>query len=131
MKALIGKDHLVSQIWIILHTLQLLENTVTLLEGQKRQERNLPHTDVSESFSKTSKLTPWSCFFFRWNISVISLTVVLKLVVTVFLANIFRHSDRTDLIFFGHFKIISLYDRKNSLEATVMASIKSEKGEAI
>jgi len=30
----------------------------------------------------------------------------------VFLAYIFRHSDRKDLIFFGHFKIISVYDRK-------------------
>jgi len=30
----------------------------------------------------------------------------------VFLAYIFRHSDRNDLIFFGYFKIISVYDRK-------------------
>jgi len=43
-----------------------------------------------------------TCFFLlrhfaHWNISVICLTVVLKLAVTVFLPYIFRHSDRNDL----------------------------------
>jgi len=51
---------------------------------------------------------------------IICLTVVLKLAVTVFLAYIFRHSDRNDLIFFSHFKIILVYDMtKNSYSSTI------------
>jgi len=38
----------------------------------------------------------------------------IKLTITVFLAYIFNHSDRNDLIFFGHFKSVSLYDRKKA-----------------
>jgi len=38
---------------------------------------------------------------------VICLTVILKLAVAVFVSYIFGHSDRNDLIFFGHFKNIS------------------------
>jgi len=62
-----------------------------------------------------------SCLFsgrhfghFCWNILVICLTIVLKLAVTVFLVCISRHSDRNDLIFFSHFKIVSVYDRKKT-----------------
>jgi len=41
-------------------------------------------------------------------------SVVLKLAIAVLIkAYIFRHSDWNDLIFFGHFKNISVYDRKN------------------
>jgi len=42
-----------------------------------------------------------------------TLTVVLKLTIRVFLSYIFKHSDRNNLIFFGHFKNISVCDRKN------------------
>jgi len=42
---------------------------------------------------------------------VVCLTVVLKLVIAVFLFCIFKQSDRNDLIFFGHFKNVSIYDR--------------------
>jgi len=52
--------------------------------------------------------------FGHWYISVICLTVVLKLTITVFLAYIFKHWDRNDLIFFGHFKDVSVYDRKKT-----------------
>jgi len=37
--------------------------------------------------------------FFPWNISVICLTVLLKLAITVFLSYIFKYYDRNDLIF--------------------------------
>jgi len=50
--------------------------------------------------------------FCHWNISVICLKVVLKLAVKVLLTYIFRHSDRNDLSFFGHFENILVYDRK-------------------
>jgi len=32
----------------------------------------------------------------------------------VFLASIFKHSDRNYLIFFGHFENVSVYDRKKT-----------------
>jgi len=38
----------------------------------------------------------------------------IKTPLKVFLARIFKYSDRNDLIFFGHFKNISVYDRKKS-----------------
>jgi len=38
--------------------------------------------------------------------------VVLKLTITVFSAYIFKHSDLNDLIFFSHFKNVSVYDQK-------------------
>ena len=52
--------------------------------------------------------------FFCWDISVICLTAVLKLAVTVFISVYLRHSDRNDIIFFGHFKNISVYNRKKN-----------------
>jgi len=68
-----------------------------------------------------------TCFFFaetfrsfllghfgHCNKSVICPTVVLKLTITLFLAYIFKHSDRSGLIFFGHFKDVSIYDRKKA-----------------
>ena len=42
------------------------------------------------------------------------LTVVLKLAITVFLAYIFKHSDRNDSSFFGHFQNISVYQKKQA-----------------
>jgi len=35
--------------------------------------------------------------------------------ISVFLAYIFKHSDRNDLIFFGHFKNSAVYDRKKQV----------------
>ena len=60
--------------------------------------------------------------FDHWNISVICLTIALKLAVAVFIAYIFRHSDRNDLIFFGHFINILICDRKNSLDVPPVGS---------
>ena len=70
------------------------------------------------TFPRDNHLTSeWAVFFctetFRsfllrhfgcWNISVICLTVVLKLTITVFLACTFWHSDRNDIIFFRSFQ---------------------------
>ena len=58
--------------------------------------------------------------FGHWKISVICLTVVLKHAITVFLAYIFKLSDINDLILFGHFKNVLVYDwkmtKKNSCD---------------
>jgi len=62
-------------------------------------------TRVRESKRTPSVEQPLACAcFFHWDILVVCLTVALKLAVTMFSAYIFRHSDRNDLIFFGHFK---------------------------
>jgi len=62
-----------------------------------------------------------TCFIFRWDISVICPTVVLTLALKVFLAYIFKHSDWNDLIFFGHFKSVSVYDRKKMVKTSSKA----------
>ena len=55
--------------------------------------------------------------FGHWVISIICLTAVLKLTTKCFLAWIFKHSDRNDLIFFGHHKNVAVCGRKkNSCE---------------
>jgi len=51
--------------------------------------------------------------FGNWNISVICLTVVSKLAVAVFISLYFQTFWPKWLIFFGHFKNISVYDQKN------------------
>jgi len=55
-----------------------------------------------------------TCFFFRWDISVICLIVVLKSPSQCSWAYIFRLSDWNYLIFFDHFKNISVYDPKTT-----------------
>ena len=56
--------------------------------------------------------------FLHWDISVICLTIISKLAATVFIIlyfhrfYIFIDSDRNGIIFFGHFKNISIHDRK-------------------
>jgi len=84
----------------------------------------LMHFEAKQMNSFVGSIAPHPVFFaetFRsfslrhfgqWNISVICLAVVWKLVITVFLACVFRHSDRNHLIFFGHFKNVSVYDQK-------------------
>jgi len=58
----------------------------------RRQMSLTNSTENSVFFAKT--------FFGHWNISVICLTVVLKLTITVFFSlHFFRHSDRNDLFF--------------------------------
>jgi len=66
----------------------------------------------------------WDIWSF-WNISVICLTVVLKLTTKVFFAYIFKHSDQNDSIYFGHFKNVSIYDRnKNRLQPQYWINLK-------
>jgi len=50
-------------------------------------------------------------YFGHWNISVICPTVVLKFVIKVFLAYIFKHCDRNDLLFFGNEKNVSVFNQ--------------------
>ena len=50
--------------------------------------------------------------FGHWNVSVICLTVVLKLAITVLFSWPKMTSDRNDFIFFGHIKNVSVHDRK-------------------
>ena len=66
----------------------------------------------------------WDIWSF-WNISVICLTVVLKLTIKVFLAYIFKHSDQNDSIYFGHFKNVSVCDQNiKQIAATVLNKLK-------
>jgi len=58
----------------------------------------------------------------HWNISVICLTVVVKLTVTVFISLCFQTFWPKWLLFFGHFKIISVYDRKKKQLASAAQS---------
>jgi len=77
----------------------------------------------------------WSCFFSlkhfvhfflrhfdHWDIPVICLTVVLKLVLKVFISLYFQTFWPKWLNFFGHFKKISVYDRKQNQWGGVTSS---------
>ena len=83
------------------------------------------HTSsVGLNATHKNQIAPWGAYtppaFFRWDIlvifcwdiSVICLAVVLKLSYQCSLAYIFSHLDRNGLIFFSHFKKISVCDRK-------------------
>ena len=59
-----------------------------------------------------------SCFIFRCDISVICLTVVLKLAVTVFIILYFQTFWPNWLNFFGNFKNIPVYDGKKQTHRT-------------
>jgi len=81
---------------------------------------------VNRWFLIVRLLTHVACSFFSLrhfvhfcrDILVIRLTVVLKIAVIVFFSLSCKHSDRKDLISFGHFKFILVYDqnmtKKNS-----------------
>jgi len=85
------------------------------------------HTSsVGLNATHKNQIAPWGAYtppvFFRWDIlvifcwdiSVICLAVVLKLSYQCSLAYIFSHFDRNGLIFFSHFKKISVCDRKKT-----------------
>jgi len=50
-------------------------------------------------------------------------TVVLKLATKAFLTCIFKHSERNDLIFFGRFKNVSVYDQKKQDESAMTLKV--------
>jgi len=59
----------------------------------------------------------WETFWsLHWNISVICLVVVLKLTITVFISLYFQTFWTKWLNFFRHFKNVSVFDQKNSLQ---------------
>ena len=92
--------------------------------GNRRQMARLVYLQCFLALLR--KWLVWNLFFFalrhfdhfllrhfgHWNISVICLTVVLKLTVTVFLSLHFQTFRPKWLNFFDHFKIILVYDRK-------------------
>jgi len=52
-----------------------------------------------------------TCFFFAETFRSFVSQLVLKLAITLFV-HLFCHATEMTLFFFGHFKIISVYDRK-------------------
>jgi len=52
-------------------------------------------------------------------------SVVLKLATKVFLPCILKHSDQNDLIFFGHFKNVTVYDRKMTEKNNILIGSKT------
>ena len=58
--------------------------------------------------------------FGHWNVSIICLTVVLKLAITVLFSWPKMTSDRNDFIFFGHIKNVSVHDRKMTEKKTAL-----------
>ena len=59
--------------------------------------------------------------FGHWSISTICLTIASKLTVKVFCSLCFQTFCQNDFIFFGHFKNISVYDRKKTAPTTCFA----------
>ena len=77
------------------------------------------------SVSRQRLISHRSLFFFRWDILITETfqsfvsQLFLNSPLQCSLADIFRHSDRNDWIFFGHFKNIPVYDRKKQLTVTI------------